>query len=183
MRVFAPGFFSAEGLPEAVAFPPVALGLLPARSTPARRASMTSTTPVGSAAGSAFSTVSSACLASIRAATFSWKVSWNSPGSQVTLRRSSPHSPTSASTGPGNEVGRLFQNSGTAAPARDRTPCQQPRPAPLLAGLHGRDVACPATARWLSGLFFRSPPEPPHWASNQSLFGKPSVLGSCTISS
>ncbi|MFJ3963190.1 helicase associated domain-containing protein [Streptomyces sp. NPDC090036] len=34
----------------------------------------------------------------------------------------SPHSPTSASTGTGLGVGRLFQNSGTAAPARDRPP-------------------------------------------------------------
>ncbi|MGW7312865.1 hypothetical protein [Streptomyces sp. NPDC054865] len=45
---FAAGFFAAVVLPEAVTLSPVAFGLA-ARSTPARSASMRSTTPVGSA--------------------------------------------------------------------------------------------------------------------------------------
>ncbi|MEU7727400.1 hypothetical protein AB0B78_19500 [Streptomyces sp. NPDC040724] len=70
-RFLVAGFFRVAFVLEVPAFSPVSLGLR-ARSTEARRASMRSTAPVAFGAGSVFSTVSPACLASMRAATFSW---------------------------------------------------------------------------------------------------------------
>lgn len=86
-RFFGVGVFcpSAARAPGEAALAPVPLGLL-ARSTPARKASMRSMALVGSAAGSAFPTVSPAALAFTSASTSSRKESWNDSGSHSMAR-------------------------------------------------------------------------------------------------
>ncbi|MEV7444569.1 hypothetical protein AB0O22_26125 [Streptomyces sp. NPDC091204] len=88
-RFFGTGFCSPRAArgPGEAALSPVPLGLL-ARSMLARRASTRSMTPVGCAAGSAFSTVSPAAFAFTRALTFSRKESRKDSGSYSMARAS-----------------------------------------------------------------------------------------------